>query len=151
MTPVLAAPRDEAIEHVTTTLLPQAAVLTRLVAKHVSSTVTRSEGSVLRVLDAGSQRITSLAALEGLSQPTMTILVKRLEERGFVARERDAGDGRVVLVAITEAGREAMEGLRTQYRALLREHIAGMADEQIAELVQATKALTSLVEALQEG
>jgi DNA-binding MarR family transcriptional regulator len=81
----------------------------------------------------------------------MTLLVKRLEQRGLVSRARDADDGRVVLVAITEAGREAMEELRAQYRALLRERMATMPDEQIAELVQATKALTSLVEALQEG
>jgi DNA-binding MarR family transcriptional regulator len=145
-----AAARHEAIEHVTTTLLPQASLLTRLVAKQVRSTVTRSEGGVLRTVSVAPQRITSLAVLEGLSQPTMTIMVKRLEERGLVSRERDADDGRVVLVAITEAGREAMEELRAQYRALLRERLAGMADQQIAELEQATMALTRLVEALQQ-
>jgi DNA-binding MarR family transcriptional regulator len=147
----LRTPRHEAIEHVTTTLVPQASLLTRLVAKQVRSNVARSEGGVLRTLSAAPQRITSLAALEGLSQPTMTILVKRLEERGLVSRERDTDDGRAVLVAITPAGTEAMEELRAQYRAVLRERLAAMDDEQIADLEQATVALTSLIEALQQG
>src|ERR1700755_2611262 len=111
--------RQEAVEHVATTLLPQASLLARLVAKQARWTLTRSEGSLLSTLSAAPQRITSLAELEGLAQPTVTIMVKRLEARGWVARGTDAGDGRVVVVTITAAGSEALEGFREQYRALL--------------------------------
>jgi DNA-binding MarR family transcriptional regulator len=146
----LAIARDEAVEQVATTLLPQASLLTRLVAKQARWTVTRSEGSVLSTLSDAPQRITTLAELEGLAQPTVTIMIKRLEERGWVARDRDACDGRVVLVTITAEGREALEGFREQYRVLLREHVAAMADEQVAELVRATQALAGVVESLQD-
>src|SRR4029079_7751314 len=97
----LALPRDEAIERVATTLLPQASLLQRLIAKRACWTLTRSEGSVLSTLSAAPQRIGALAELEGLAQPTVTVMVKRLEERGWVKRESEACDGRVVLVSIT--------------------------------------------------
>jgi DNA-binding MarR family transcriptional regulator len=141
--------RQEAVEHVATTLLPQAGLLTRLVAKRVHWTVPRSEGSVLSTLSSAPQRITALAELEGLAQPTVTVLVQRLQARGWVSRE--AGAGRASLIAITPAGRKALEGFREQYRTLLREQLAAMDDEQIAELFSATRALADLVEALQTG
>src|SRR5689334_10793099 len=91
--------REDAVEHVATTLLPQASLLTRLVAKQTRWTLTRSEGSLLSTLSAAPQRITTLAELEGLAQPTVTLMVQRLEARGWVARDTDAGDGRVVVIA----------------------------------------------------
>jgi DNA-binding MarR family transcriptional regulator len=143
--------REHAVEQVASTLLPQASLLQRLVAKQACWTLTRSEGSVLSTLSEAPQRITTLAELEGLAQPTVTIMVKRLEERGWVVRDKDSCDGRVVLVSITPDGREALEGFREQYRCLLREQMAMMDDEQIAELVRATAALAGMVEALQGG
>jgi DNA-binding MarR family transcriptional regulator len=151
MSTPLALTREEAVEQVATTLLPQASLLQRLVAKQACWTLTRSEGSVLSTLSEAPQRITALAELEGLAQPTVTIMVKRLEERGWVARDKDSCDGRVVVVSITEAGSEALECFREQYRCLLREQMALMNDEQIAELVRATAALSGMVEALQGG
>jgi DNA-binding MarR family transcriptional regulator len=143
--------REDAVEHVASTLLPQASLLARLVAKQACWTLTRSEGSVLSTLTEAPQRITALADLEGLAQPTVTIMVKRLEERGWVARDRDGCDGRVVLVSITREGREALECFREQYRCLLREQMARMDDAQIAELVRATSALAGMVEAFQDS
>jgi DNA-binding MarR family transcriptional regulator len=141
--------REESVDYVVTTLLPQASLLTRLIAKQAHWTVTRSEGSVLTSISQAPQRITALAELEGLAQPTVTILVKRLEERGWVARGKDPDDGRVVVVSLTDAGRDALESFREQYRALLRDYMAGLTDEQVVELVGATRALGKLVEALQ--
>jgi DNA-binding MarR family transcriptional regulator len=146
----LPMPRQDAVEHVASTLLPQASLLARLVAKQTRWTLTRSEGSVLSTLSAAPQRITTLAELEGLAQPTVTIMVQRLEARGWVARDTQAGDGRVVLVTITPEGREALEHFREQYRALLREHMAAMDDEQVAELLHATRALAAIVQSLQD-
>ena len=64
-------------------------------------------------------------------------------------RGKDPDDGRVVVVSLTEAGHGALESFREQYRALLRDYMTGLTDEQVAELVGATRALGRLVEALQ--
>ncbi|MCU4187484.1 MarR family transcriptional regulator [Acidiferrimicrobium sp. IK] len=52
----------------------------------------------------GPQRITRLAALEGVAQPSMTALVTKLEHDGLAERRSDPTDGRAVLVALTAAG-----------------------------------------------
>jgi DNA-binding MarR family transcriptional regulator len=140
--------REEAIEHVANTLLPRASLLTRLMLKQGRWDLTRSEAGLLAALRDGPQRITALAELEGVAQPTVTVLVNRLEERGWVARDRHAGDARVVLVSLTSAGREVLDAFRARYHAVLREHMAGMDAEQVAALLAATEALGAIAEAL---
>src|ERR1700733_13335691 len=61
--------------------------------------------STLSTLDrSGPRRITDLAAVEGVTQPSMTFLVRTLERSEFVERRTDPADKRVVLVAITASG-----------------------------------------------
>jgi DNA-binding MarR family transcriptional regulator len=151
VTPPATIDRPTAADEVATALLPAASLATRLLLRQTRAHVARSEASVLAALDAGPERITTLAAREGLAQPTMTLMVKRIEERGWVTRERDPHDGRVVLVSLTDDGRRALEEVRADYRGALRGHMAAMTDEEIADLVTATHALQRLVEALQNG
>ena len=129
----------------------RAARLNRLLWRHSDGALTRTEAGVLSTLSDGPRRVTELADLEGLAQPTVTVLVGKMESAGLVQRERDASDGRVVLVSITEAGRVALERLRAQYREVLHERMASMSDEEVAALRAATDALGALVEALQQG
>src|SRR5580704_3816852 len=61
--------------------------------------------STLATLDrSGPRRITDLAAVEGVTQPSMTSLVSALERSGFVERLTDPTDKRVVLAAVTDSG-----------------------------------------------
>lgn len=94
-------------------------------------------------------RITELAAHQALAQPTVTQLVGRLEERGLVARGRDPRDGRVVLVSSTPAGRDQLASLRREYRALLRDQLAGRSDEDVLGLAAATELIQELIDGLQ--
>lgn len=147
----ISASRDERIADIARDLIPLASQLTRLVLRQTGGEVSRSEGGVMRTLSAGPRSITALAELEGLAQPTMTTLVNGLERRGWVARTRDAGDGRRVLVTLTPAGAEALERFRARYRAPVRACIAAMDDTEVTALQDAVRALDTLVTALQEG
>ncbi|MGH3500594.1 MAG: MarR family winged helix-turn-helix transcriptional regulator [Nocardioidaceae bacterium] len=53
----------------------------------------------------GPTRLTTLGAAEGVSQPSMSQLVQRLERQGLVVRIRDPQDGRASRIAISDAGR----------------------------------------------
>src|SRR4029077_9722437 len=97
-----------------------------------------------------SRRITELAEHEGLAQPTVTILIKQLEEKGLVTRTRQSGDGRVVFVDLTEGGNVALEDYRGRLRAVLGGDLAEIADEQVAALATATETLAQLVDVLQQ-
>jgi DNA-binding MarR family transcriptional regulator len=150
-TPNPSALRAERVEYVAGHLLGHAALLTRLLVRQVPPDVSRTEAGVLRTLTDQPRRITELAELEGLAQPTMTLLVQRLEQRGWVERTRHSDDGRVVLVSLTDAGSTTLEAFRNQVLAALRSHLDAMPDEAIAELEAATETLGSLVDTLQSG
>jgi DNA-binding MarR family transcriptional regulator len=143
--------RRDAIDAVAGALVPAASRVTRLLLRRAPLRISRSEAGLLSALTSGPRRITELADLEGHAQPTMTLLVKRLEERGWVARRRDPADGRVVLVSLTDAGTAALEDVRAAYRTVLRDHLVALSDEQIAALLTATEALQMLLDALKQG
>jgi DNA-binding MarR family transcriptional regulator len=72
-----------------------------------------TSSSTLSTLDrTGPRRITDLAAVEGVTQPSMTVLVSGLERSGLVERRADPTDGRVALVTVTEAGSDYIRARR---------------------------------------
>ena len=80
----------------------------------------------------------------------MTSLVKQLEQQGLVRRDRQADDGRVVLVHLTDIGAVALEDYRARARELLGSYLAEIPDEQVEALVGATDAIAQLVGLLQQ-
>jgi DNA-binding MarR family transcriptional regulator len=142
--------RSAQIDYVASELVPRAALLTRLLLKQVDAELSRTELGLLRTLSDGPRRITELAELEGLAQPTTTILIKQLEREGLVQRERRSDDGRVVLVDLTESGRVALEAYRGRVREAIGEYLAEISDEQVDQLAAATETLAQLVTLLQE-
>jgi DNA-binding MarR family transcriptional regulator len=157
MNPVATKPasaREERLDHVADHLVLHAGVLLRLcylLVRESGSEITRTEAGVLFTLSRGPRRITELAELEGLAQPTVTLLVKKLEQQGWVKRDRPADDGRVVLLSLTADGRTALEEFRAQVGSALRADMDAMSDQQIAALAAATDALGTLVDVLQHG
>jgi DNA-binding MarR family transcriptional regulator len=141
---------DEALDDLAVTLVQQASLLTRLVFRHAQKGMSRNEASLLGRLDGGPQQITALAEYEGLAQPTITLLVRRLERCGWVRRERAPEDRRVVRVSLTEEGRSALYEMRARYRPLLRACLAALPSEQLAALEGATDAMAGLVNELQK-
>ena len=92
----------------------------------------------------GPQRLTLLAAREGVTQPAMTQLISRLEESELVRREPSPDDGRVVLVAITELGRATLARRRSARAERLARIIAQLSPDHRAALAAALPALDAL-------
>jgi DNA-binding MarR family transcriptional regulator len=143
--------RAEQLDYVAAHLITRAGLLVRLLVRDLEGGLSRTDAGLLRTLADGPRRITELAELEGLAQPTITLLVKRLEERGLVRRERDPDDGRVVLVSLTAAGTAALEQARGELKVALRRYVAGMSDEQLQALADSTETLGELIETIQHG
>lgn len=73
----------------------------------------RSEAAALAWLEErGPMALGVLAELEQVRQQSMSQSVEALQERGWVTRSIDAGDRRQVIIALTEAGRAALEAGR---------------------------------------
>lgn len=103
--------------------------------------------STLATLErTGARRLTDLAVCEGVAQPSMTALVTQLERQGLVERRRHAGDGRVVLVTITTAGRRHLRDLRRAGAAAFDVLLDKLPEPRSAELEAALPALRLLLQ-----
>jgi DNA-binding MarR family transcriptional regulator len=103
--------------------------------------------STLATLErTGPRRLTDLAMTEEIAQPSMTSLVTQLEQLGLAERLRDHVDARVVLVAITRAGRQLLRRRRQVGAEALTELIDKLDEQVAAELNAALPALLRLVD-----
>ena len=117
------APMEEGMPHVMPERdelrqLPRAPRLMMEISRLLRYRVRSREGAVgvmsqqaARVLMAhlavsGSISQLALAERTRLSTPTVSILLRKMEEEGFVRRCADEKDRRVMLVSLTEKGRE---------------------------------------------
>ena len=143
--------RGEQVDFVATNLLRRSSLLVRLLVKQVQDReISRTDGEVLSTLGQGPRRITELAELEGLAQPTMTLLIRRLEQRSWVRRTGVPQDARVVMVQITDEGTAALERFRAQFKEAVRGDIERLTDEELEQLAQATEVLGRFADRLQQ-
>jgi DNA-binding MarR family transcriptional regulator len=129
-------------------LADRVARLSRLFLAQSSLRVSFTEVGVLQAVASEPRRITDLALAEGVTQPAITSLVNRLVERGWVVREADPCDRRVVLVTMTPAGHEARERLRAEYRELLHDGTSALPAQDVATLARAVEIIDALIAGL---
>jgi DNA-binding MarR family transcriptional regulator len=77
----------------------------------------------------------------GFSKATLSGVLKTLEGRDLLVRERSAADGRLVLVRLTPAGKRLMKKLFPRFNAEERFVVSGIAP---AERTQTAEALRQL-------
>ena len=99
----------------------------------------------------GARRLTDLAVNEDVTQPSMTALVTQLEKLGLAERRRDPADARVVLVAITRAGRQHLRDMRRAGAAMLTGLIDELDEQDTGALTAALPALLRLAELAAEN
>jgi DNA-binding MarR family transcriptional regulator len=142
--------RGEQLDALADALPQRAGALGRLFFARSEMALSRTELSVLKALDHGPARITELACAERISQPAITLVVNRLQERGWVSRGADPSDGRAVLVSLTDAGRQVIARQREAYRELVRDGLAALDDEDVSVLSRAVELLDELIARLSE-
>jgi DNA-binding MarR family transcriptional regulator len=92
----------------------------------------------------GELSVGELATLERVQPPSMTRTVKCLEEDGHLARRPHDTDGRQVLVALTDSGRETVLADRRRRDAWLARRLAELTPDERAVLREAAPILERL-------
>jgi DNA-binding MarR family transcriptional regulator len=119
--------------------------LVTAVVRHNPREISLTSASTLSTLQqTGPRRITELAAVEGVTQPSVTTLVTGLERAGLVERQPDPGDGRVVLVALTAAGEDYLRRRRRAGAEAISGLIGKLPAGEAAALMAAAPALRHL-------
>ena len=74
--------------------------------------------------EAGGGRLTDVAAGLRVAVPTVSRQVRQLEDLDLVVRSRDPIDGRAILLEVTEAGVDALQRMREEWRKTVAELLA---------------------------
>jgi DNA-binding MarR family transcriptional regulator len=93
----------------------------------------------------GPQTLSDLAHALHISAPSASSLVDRLEDAGYVTRERDRQDRRVVHVGISEAGKAAAEEMMGVKRDHMREVLGVMTEDELRTVLAFIDTLRSAI------
>jgi DNA-binding MarR family transcriptional regulator len=104
--------------------------------------LTHSQISALQSIDlAGALTPRELAEAERVQPPTLTRIVSRLEELGLVVRTPHPSDGRQVILALSPAGRELLEGYRRSRDQWLAQRLSELSPEERDTVARAAEIL----------
>lgn len=103
--------------------------------------------TIVALWDEDNQTVKGLGEKLFLESNTLTPILKRLEELGYLSRRRDPADERQVIVSLTEAGRRLRErggqrdliaatGLEGEEFAAVRQAVARMRDNLLKHAQQ---------------
>jgi DNA-binding MarR family transcriptional regulator len=112
-----------------------------------ASGVTAPHLSVLSVLvfGGGPRTLGELAAIEQVTPPSMTRLVRNLEAQELVERETDPQDRRVTRVRATKRGRKVLEEARARRLATLAERLQRLDRGEVDALEEAAALIERVV------
>lgn len=96
--------------------------------------------------ERGSLTISELADLVGVTPPSTSAIIDRMEEHGLVERRRDTADRRVVHVEITERGRTVVAEMAGIKQEQMRSLLATLSDGELADVVRGLRALRAALE-----
>jgi len=105
------------------------------IVRELRAPLDRAGAVVLRLLgEWESARLTDLAVAANVDVSTLSRQVRVLVDHGLVARTTDPDDGRAFRLALTAAGRAALDRLATVRRMLVGELLGDWSDADRAAL-----------------
>jgi homoprotocatechuate degradation regulator HpaR len=113
-----------------------------LLARH---DVTEQQWRVIRVLaEAGQMDATEVADRASILAPSLTRIIKNLELKKLVKRERDAKDGRRVMLRITQPGLKLMAQALPETSAIHAEIETKIGKEKLNKLLDMLEEMKDL-------
>jgi homoprotocatechuate degradation regulator HpaR len=108
--------------------------------------ITEPQWRVMRVINGrGSTDATGLAEVGLLHAPSVTRILKELEERKLIVRKPDANDRRRTVVALTPEGREVVKVVSRHVVRVMREYADRFGDQRLDKLLNELRALSAAI------
>lgn len=79
----------------------------------------------------GEQSQKQLAERVGITPPSMTVALRKMEEKGYVSRKQDEKDQRVIKIQLAPRGEECIEGIQKVVKEMESIIYQGMSREEI--------------------
>ena len=107
--------------------------------------VTEQQWRGIRALaEEGTLDATEVAEMAFILAPSLTRMIRSLEERGFVTRHKDRADGRRVLLELAPAGRAIIDEVMADSRRIYADIYARFGAERVEDLLDMLDELAAL-------
>ena len=113
--------------------------------------LTLTQVRALRKIALEPRSLGQLGAELGLTAPSMTRVIDRLEERGLIERRRDDADRRRVVAAILPPGRSVVSSLPILDGSSIEKAVARMDPEERERILGAFRDFNAAVRAVEES
>jgi homoprotocatechuate degradation regulator HpaR len=133
-----------------TLLMAREAVMAPLRPVLREHNITEPQWRVMRVIhDRGAADATGLAEVGLLHAPSVTRILKELEERGLVVREPDPQDGRRMMIALSAEGRDLVRATARPMVRILREYATRFGADRLDRLADELRALSAVIKGVE--
>ncbi|MFZ5825634.1 MAG: MarR family winged helix-turn-helix transcriptional regulator [Bacillota bacterium] len=109
----------------------------------------RDSRSQMILLQLLSQRqaatVSEVATAMGIAVPSASVMVRKMVEKGLLERTQDPEDWRSVRISLSPAGLDLLRGMTERRAKAVEGLIAGLSEDEIATLREATAILERLV------
>jgi len=102
------------------------------------------------LMKKGTLSMSALGNRLYISRPYMTNLVDGLIKDGYVRRENDAGDRRVINISITENGLKHLRQAHSQYKNHVKDLLSGLNPVDLEILCASTEKVESILKKLEK-
>ncbi|MBX4926396.1 homoprotocatechuate degradation operon regulator HpaR [Rhizobium binae] len=107
--------------------------------------VTEQQWRVIRVLsEAGMLDASEVADKASILAPSLTRMIRSLEERGFITKHKDKADGRRVLLQITTAGQTMVDDVMPESLKVYADIGARFGEARVEQLLDMLDELATL-------
>ncbi|OEH84501.1 hypothetical protein BHU72_09860 [Desulfuribacillus stibiiarsenatis] len=98
------------------------------------------------------QRTTStqLANIFGVKPSAITVMVERLYNQGFICRDRDESDRRVIFLHLSEKGKQVVMQCEEKRLEMITTFLSELEDGELESLVRVSEKLATIIKKHQE-
>lgn len=108
-----------------------------------------SHVQVLAMLqDVGTMSVSEISRRLGIAKPNITPLVDRLFESGYVDRQHDENDRRVVNIVLLPAGEEKLAAIRATISRQIQAQVEGLSVSEFRELDESLASVVRILSSL---
>ena len=91
-------------------------------------------------------KVSDISEMLDVTRPGITAVVRDLSEMGYVFKERDTTDSRIVYVSLTQSGRELYQTYVEEGHARLAEVLADIGDDGAEQLAATVHRVLDLIQ-----
>ncbi len=109
--------------------------------------ITNNDMHIIEAIGTNEPRnMSSIAAKLYVTVGTLTVNMNNLEKKGYIERRRSTEDKRVVLVTLTEKGRQAFFHHRDYHKAMIHAAVRGLEEDEMQALMNCLNKLNAFFE-----